>query len=105
MADKKQKESTGIVRQMIDDASGDFAKLQKQPQDPKKKKKDPEAKRAVGVQLKNKEWDRLAEIAKELGHNRHELTIYILRDFIERYNQGERPKTRTKTVTVLDPGA
>lgn len=56
----------------------------------------------VGIGLKASEWQRLEEIAGELGVTRHNLSMYILRDFIRRYEKGERPRTRTRTTTELD---
>jgi len=56
----------------------------------------------MGVALKQTEIDRLDQIAEELGQKRHAVMQYAVRDFIKRYDQGERPKTKTETVTILD---
>lgn len=57
----------------------------------------------VGVALTAGELARLDEIAKELDQSRHAVLLYAVRDFIRRYDQGERPKTKTETKTILDP--
>jgi len=54
----------------------------------------------LGVGLRLSERARLDEIAHELGVARHALLLYAVRDFIRRYEAGERPKT--KTVKTLD---
>jgi len=56
----------------------------------------------VGVALEQAELDHLNEIAKELGQSRHAILQYAVRNFIKRYDQGERPATRKETKTVLD---
>lgn len=56
----------------------------------------------MGVSLEQAELDRLDLIAKELGQKRHAVMQYAVRDFIKRYDQGERPKTKTQTITILD---
>jgi metal-responsive CopG/Arc/MetJ family transcriptional regulator len=57
----------------------------------------------VGVALDPGELARLDEIAKELNQTRHKVLQYAVKDFIRRYNQGERPKTKTETKTILNP--
>lgn len=57
----------------------------------------------VGVALGREELARLDEIAQELGQSRHAVLRFAIRYFIKSYNQGERPKTRTETKTILDP--
>ncbi|MCJ7782412.1 MAG: ribbon-helix-helix domain-containing protein [Desulfobacterales bacterium] len=57
----------------------------------------------VGVALDPGELARLDEIAKELEQSRHAVLKYAVKDFIRRYNQGERPKTKTETKTILNP--
>jgi len=65
------------------------------------KTEEPEDKvKAVGVGLKDSEWQRLAAIAKELGMKRHELACWALRDFMRRFEAGE---IQTKTQKTL-PG-
>src|SRR5690606_22781992 len=58
---------------------------------------------SVGVGLRASEWQRLQEIAAELGGvGLHPLMQWVLRDFIRRYDAGEaRPKTET-TVVLKD---
>jgi len=56
----------------------------------------------VGIALDPEELSRLDQIAKELKQSRHAVLLYAVRDFIRRYDQGERPKTKTETKTLLD---
>ena len=72
-------------------------------QEDKKKDKAPEKVNPVGVALSREELDYLDEVAGRLGQSRHAVIQYAIRDFIKRYEQGELPKTKTKTVTILDP--
>jgi len=67
-----------------------------------KKDKDPEKVNPVGVALSKEELTRLGAIAGELSQSRHAVIQYAVRDFVKRYDQGERPKTKTETVTILD---
>ena len=62
-----------------------------QPEDPVK---------AIGIGLKESEWQRLESIAGELGETRHAVAAYTLRDFIKRFDPGE---IRTETKRTL-PG-
>jgi hypothetical protein len=55
----------------------------------------------VSVKLSSAELERLGEIAAELGVNRHALFQFVIRDFIARYNRGERPKTEVKSIITL----
>lgn len=55
----------------------------------------------VGVALTREELTRISEIAKELGQSRHAILQYAIRDFIRRYDQGERPQTEAKTIIKL----
>lgn len=57
--------------------------------------------KAVGVGLRASEWARLQAIADELQVSRHELAMFIMRDWLKRYEAGERPKTRTKKELVM----
>lgn len=57
--------------------------------------------KAIGLGLKQSEGDRLKEIAAELGTNRHALLLWLARDFMRKYDSGERPPTETVTITVL----
>lgn len=45
--------------------------------------------RSRGVGLKGSEWEILDNIADEMNTTRHNLTVWIMRDFIRRYNRGE----------------
>lgn len=54
----------------------------------------------VGVKLSALELERLAQMAAEVGVSRHQLLQYAVRDYMRRWDAGERP--RTKTETVLD---
>jgi hypothetical protein len=57
----------------------------------------------IGVGLTFAEGERLAEIAKEMGvENRHYLLLWIVRDFMKRYEEGWRPPSTKKTITVLE---
>ena len=55
----------------------------------------------VGIGLKLSEWQRIEDIAAELGVNRHALGAWVLRDFLTRWEGGYRPQTETETKTVL----
>ena len=52
----------------------------------------------IGVGLKHSEGERLKDIAAELGINRHALLLYLVRDFIRRWDAGDRPETETRKV-------
>ena len=58
----------------------------------------------VGVALDLEELTRLDQIAQELDQSRHAVLLYAVRDFIRRYNQGEKPKTKKETKVILDAG-
>ncbi len=58
----------------------------------------------VGVALDAEEMTRLDQIAQELDQSRHAVLLYAVRDFIRRYNQGEKPKTKKETKVILDAG-
>jgi hypothetical protein len=55
-------------------------------------------KRPMGVAIKESEWLEFAKIAKELGMNRHELSVWALRDFMRRYQAGEIQTRIQKTL-------
>mgnify|MGYP005812988095 CR=1 FL=1 len=55
----------------------------------------------IGVGLTYAEGQRLTEMARELGVNRHELLKWVLRDFMRRWDDGYRPETGAKTVKYL----
>jgi hypothetical protein len=54
--------------------------------------------RSIGVGLKTSEGERLKQIAEELGTNRHGLLLWLVRDFMRRWDEGDRPPTETKRV-------
>jgi len=56
----------------------------------------------VGVVLTPGQKARLNEIAAELGTNRHKVLQYAIADFIQRYEAGEKPKTRAVTRQELE---
>ena len=49
-------------------------------------------------------FDRLDQIAEELEQSRHALLQYAVRDFMRRYDKGEKPTTRKETKIILDAG-
>lgn len=49
----------------------------------------------VGIGLKVSEWAHFDTIAGELGMKRHALALWVMRDFMARYERGEI-KTETK---------
>jgi len=53
----------------------------------------------VSVGLSKETLDQLQTIAEELDQTRHALIKYAVMDFIKRYEAGERPKTKTVTIT------
>lgn len=71
---------------------------------PGRKKKNvygPEDVAPIGVGMTFAEGARMTAIATELGVNRHALLLWLVRDFIRRYDAGERPPTETKTVLKI----
>jgi hypothetical protein len=64
----------------------------------------PDEPNPVGVKLTQAELDLLTAWAVELGISRHILLQYAVRDFMRRWEAGERPRTKTitKTETLLD---
>lgn len=52
----------------------------------------------VSVGLSAADLARLEEIAAEMNQTRHAIMKYAIRDFIRRYDQGDRPKTKTVTI-------
>lgn len=75
-----------------------FAKTEQAPMEPVLTEPAPDPVRPVGIGLKDSEWQRLEVIADELGVTRHTLSLWILRDFIKRFNAGWRPETDPKRV-------
>jgi len=66
------------------------------------KPSEPEKINPVGVLLSKEELARLDQIAGEVDQSRHALLQYAVKDFIRRYDQGERPRTKTETITKLE---
>ena len=52
--------------------------------------------KAIGIT--DIEYDAIKNIADELGVSPHAVMLYAVRDFMKRWEAGERPKTTTKTV-------
>jgi hypothetical protein len=57
----------------------------------------------LGVVLDQAEIDRLESAAAEIGINRHQLMQLAIRQFLADFDKGRRPKTSTKTITVIEP--
>lgn len=74
------------------DMSDIFAKTEPD-QSPAEQPPDPAKPRGIG--LKQSEWAHIDEIANELGMTPHALAVWALRNFIQRYTDGEI-KTQTK---------
>lgn len=55
----------------------------------------------AGVALNRDELARLSDIAGQLGVSRHALLQYAIRDFIRRYDSGERPDIEIITIKRL----
>lgn len=53
---------------------------------------------SYGVGLRSADWKRFFLIAESLGTTYHELAVYVLLDFLDRWDKGYRPPTETKTV-------
>jgi len=90
MANKKRIE----LSKAFDDITGGGEKQ-------KKKEGEGKAKPVIGVALLSAELERLAAIAEELGQSRHAVLQYAVRDFMRRYDAGEKPTVETRTVKVL----
>jgi hypothetical protein len=79
------------------DLGGIFKRTEpEQPQE--EKPEDPVKPRGIG--LRESEWQRLEEIAGELGMTAHAVAMYAIRDFVRRFEKGE---IRTETKRAL-PG-
>lgn len=55
--------------------------------------------KAVGVTIS--EYEKIKAIATELGVKPHAVMLYAVRDFLRRWDAGERPKTKTRTIVEL----
>jgi hypothetical protein len=64
-----------------------------EPRKPKKEKTKP-----VGIALKESEWQTIDKIAGDVNLNRHKLVLWVLRDFIKRYEAGEVVTVNKKTL-------
>lgn len=57
--------------------------------------------KSYGIGLRSSEWAKFAAIAEQLGQNYHDLGVYVLLDFMARWDRGERPPTETKQVLKM----
>lgn len=80
-----------------DDLANYFAKTAPTQAEPKPGKVSP-----VSVALSREELERLTAMAAEINVSRHALLLYIIRDYMRRWQAGERPRKRTKTIEELD---
>jgi len=71
-----------------------------EPTTAEKASKGKDEKVTLGVQLAADQIYKLDGIATELGASRHQVMQLAIKRYIELYEEGERPKT--KTITVLD---
>lgn len=85
-------------QEQVSSAMKDFISSGKKEQPVKKEEPDYAS---IGVGLTGKEQLKIDEIAEVLGQNRHAVLKYAVLDFIKRWDQGERPET--KTVKILKP--
>jgi hypothetical protein len=53
----------------------------------------------VSIGLSHADISALERIAEELGQSRHAVMLYAIREFIRRYDSGEKPKTKKVTIT------
>lgn len=68
------------------DLSNPLAKTEPGPTQPEVRE-DPV--KSQGVGLKISEWTHFEAIAAELGLTRHKLALWVMRDFMARYDRGE----------------
>jgi hypothetical protein len=54
--------------------------------------------KSYGVGLRASDWKKFFAMAEDLGTNYHDLAVYVLSDFMARWDRGERPPTETKQV-------
>jgi hypothetical protein len=57
----------------------------------------------LGVVLDHSELERLDAAATEIGINRHQTMQFAIRQFLADFEKGRRPKTTTKTITIIEP--
>ena len=53
---------------------------------------------SYGMGLRSGDWRKFFDIAETLGTNYHDLGVFVLLDFMARWDKGYRPPTETKTV-------
>jgi len=53
----------------------------------------------VSIGLDQNTINDLERIAEELGQSRHAVMLYAIKEFIKRYDSGEKPKTKKVTIT------
>lgn len=63
-------------------------------------KADPSEQRGIG--LRKSEWAHMGEIAAELDESINGLAAWALRDFMRRWDTGERPPTEPRNVLKRD---
>ena len=51
-----------------------------------------------GIGLRESDWAKFAAMADAVGTNYHDLAVYVISDFMARWERGERPPTETKQV-------
>lgn len=88
MADKKPLIDTNL-----------FAKTSPDDQAPPRRRRDknnPIVSKGVGLRADT--WAKFSDIAAQLGTGYHDLAVWVLQDFIARWEAGYRPPTETKTV-------
>lgn len=51
-----------------------------------------------GIGLRKDTWVKFGDIAEQLGTGYHDLAVYVLTDFMARWDAGYRPPTEQKTV-------
>jgi hypothetical protein len=54
--------------------------------------------KSYGIGLRQSDWAKFSAIASELGISYHDLGVFVLTDFMARWERGERPPTETKQV-------
>jgi hypothetical protein len=76
------------------------ARLLDKTADGRSRKKSDDPVKPLGVGLKQSEGHRLTEIAGELGVNRHQLLLFVVRDFMQRWDDGERPQAEDEVIKI-----
>ena len=79
---------------------GDIFKRTEQPgQEPEQ----PNPVKARGVGLRQSEWWEMEGIAEEFGMTVHELSVYAIRYFLNKFHAGEVQTETRKTLSGLEP--